>query len=128
MSEDKIGQGAQRRWRDNVLEELTDAGWIPVRPTGFLKQPGETNGHPSVFVESATALAAGRLVGKPREWRIEQVKDWLREKHAVMWGQWILEEDKVADDGSVSPRGLTAAAEWLVDTGLEVEAWLHERV
>lgn len=113
-----LGGGRKHRWRDNVLEEETDAGWLPVRPTAFLKQPGETNGHPSVFVESATALAAGRLVGKPREWRVEKVTEFLQAKHCQIWGQHFIGDDKA----------LTETAEWLVDTGLEIEAWLHERV
>jgi len=124
-----VGTGRQRRWHNGVLEDLTDAGWVPVRPTlDKIGTPPAVNGVHDIYVESAEALAAGRLVGKSREWRIEQVKDWLREKHTIQWQEWILEEDKVAEDGTTSPRGLTKAATWLVDTGLEVESWLRERV
>lgn len=87
-----------------------------------------SNGHseePSVRL--ADELAAARLLDRTRPWRVDQVKAWLTEKHCQLWHGWALTPDKIVD-GVLKPGGLTACAEWLVDTNAEIDRVLRSKV
>lgn len=43
-------------------------------------------------------------------------KNHILSLHCTLWQDWLVEPDKVHEDGTVEPRGLTKAAEWLAST------------
>lgn len=47
---------------------------------------------------------------------VKQCKNYLLSLHCTLWRDWIIEPDKVHEDGTTEPRGLTNAAEWLATT------------
>jgi len=53
---------------------------------------------------------------------IELCKRHLRSKHAILWQDYILEEDKIDPEGVPHPRGLTRAATFLADEVLALMA------
>jgi hypothetical protein len=50
-----------------------------------------------------------------RELLVKTCKKYLTDMHCILWQDWLLEPDKIADDGTVTKKGLTLAAEWLAD-------------
>jgi hypothetical protein len=50
-----------------------------------------------------------------RELLVKTCKRYLTDMHCILWQDWLLEPDKIADDGTVTKKGLTLAAEWLAD-------------
>lgn len=46
---------------------------------------------------------------------IELAKRHLREKHTILWQDFLLEEDKIDNKGVTQPRGLTKAATFLAN-------------
>jgi hypothetical protein len=57
-----------------------------------------------------------------RDMLVKSCKKYLDSKHCTLWQNWLLEPDKIEDDGSVTKKGLTQAAEWLADQIIAVLA------
>jgi hypothetical protein len=57
-----------------------------------------------------------------RDLLVKSCKKYLDDKHCTLWQNWLLEPDKIEDDGTVTKKGLTLAAEWLADQIIAVLA------
>jgi hypothetical protein len=57
-----------------------------------------------------------------RDMLVKSCKKYLDDKHCTLWQNWLLEPDKIEDDGTVTKKGLTLAAEWLADQIIAVLA------
>jgi hypothetical protein len=62
------------------------------------------------------------IVTLDQEKVIRAAKKYLLDKHCTLWQNWLLEPDRIEDDGTVTKKGLTLAAEWLADQIIAVLA------
>lgn len=97
---------------------------VPRRVIGFL---GEEHPKPlvvdgEVWPDAQTVVEPFSNEGVVRDALIERCKLYLISLHCTLWQDFLLEPDKVLDDGTIKPKGLTKAATWLADTILAVTA------
>lgn len=58
-------------------------------------------------------LTQQALVLHDHQLLVELCRKYILDLHCTLWMNWIIESDKVYDDGHTESRGLTKAAEWL---------------
>lgn len=67
------------------------------------------------FPEATAIYTAVKTPDPNRDLLVKTCKKYLESKHCTLWQNWLLEADKIEEDGTVTKKGLSNAAEWLAD-------------